>query len=243
MLGLPDAIRADLFDLDGVLTQTATLHRAAWAEVFDAFLAEHGHGPQERFTEADYLRYVDGKPRLDGVRDFLASRGIRLPEGAPDDPPSAETVVGVGNRKNERVLELMRVRGVEVFEGSVEYVKAARAAGMRTAVVTASANAEEVLAVAGIADLFEVRIDGKVAAERRLAGKPEPDAFLAAAEELKVPPAEAAVFEDALAGVEAGRAGGFGFVVGVDRVGQADALLEHGADIVVTDLSELLERQ
>jgi beta-phosphoglucomutase family hydrolase len=245
-LGLPSVIRACLFDLDGVLTQTARVHAQAWKEMFDAFLRERSKQTGEPFVPfdkvADYSAYVDGKPRYDGVRSFLASRGIVLPEGDPDDPPSAETVCGLGNRKNELVLALLRRDGVEVYEGSVRYVRAVRDAGLHRAVVSASANTRHVLKAAGIADLFEVRIDGIVAAERHLRGKPAPDPFLAAAEELKVLAGEAAVFEDALAGVEAGRAGNFGYVVGVDRVGQRKALLQHGADVVVDDLSELLPK-
>jgi beta-phosphoglucomutase family hydrolase len=227
MLGLPKAIRACLFDLDGVLTQTATVHAAAWKEPFDA--------------AADYRRYVDGKPRFDGVRSFLASRAIELPEGTPSDGPAEETVHGLGNRKNELVLEMIHRLGVSPYEGSLRYVQAAREAGLRRAVVSASENTREVLAAAGIDDLFEERVDGVVARKEHLSGKPAPDTFLAAARALDVPPAEAAVFEDAIAGVEAGRAGDFGFVVGVDRVGHADALREHGADVVVSDLAELLE--
>jgi beta-phosphoglucomutase family hydrolase len=245
-LGLPSGIRACLFDLDGVLTQTARVHAQAWKEMFDAFLRRRSERTGEPFVPfdpvADYSAYVDGKPRYDGVRSFLASRNIELPEGDPSDPPTAETVCGLGNRKNELVLALLGRDGVQVYEGSVRYVRAVRDAGLHRAVVSASANTREVLKAAGIEDLFEVRIDGIVAAERHLRGKPAPDPFLAAAEELKVPAAEAVVFEDALAGVEAGRAGDFGYVVGVDRVGQrqADALREHGADIVVDDLAELL---
>jgi beta-phosphoglucomutase family hydrolase len=243
-LGLPSGIRACLFDLDGVLTQTARVHAQAWKEMFDAFLRRRSERTGEPFVPfdpvADYSAYVDGKPRYDGVRSFLASRNIELPEGDPSDPPTAETVCGLGNRKNELVLALLGRDGVQVYEGSVRYVRAVRDAGLHRAVVSASANTREVLKAAGIEDLFEVRIDGIVAAERHLRGKPAPDPFLAAAEELKVPAAEAVVFEDALAGVEAGRAGDFGYVVGVDRVGQRQALLEHGADIVVDDLAELL---
>ena len=245
--GLPGAIRACLFDLDGVLTQTAKVHAAAWKEMFDAYLQEHAKRTGERFVPfdpvADYDQYVDGKPRYDGVRSFLASRGIELPEGDPNDPPSAETVHGLGNRKNELVLALLKRDGVEAYEGSVRYVQAVRAAGLHTAVVSASANCKDVLEAARIENLFEVRIDGIVVEQRHLRGKPAPDTFLAAAKEVGVQPAEAAVFEDALAGVEAGRAGRFGFVVGVDRTGQREALLEHGADIVVSDLAELLEQK
>jgi beta-phosphoglucomutase family hydrolase len=244
-LGLPSRIRACLFDLDGVLTQTAKVHAAAWKEMFDDFLRERAARTGEKFVSfdpvADYDTYVDGKPRYDGVRSFLASRGIELPEGGPNDPPSAETVHGLGNRKNELVLALLKRDGVKVYEGSVRYVRAVRDAGLRRAVVSASANCREVLQAAGIEDLFEVRIDGIVVEQQHLKGKPAPDTFLAAAEQLGAQPAEAAVFEDALAGVEAGRAGHFGFVVGVDRTGQREALEEHGADIVVSDLAELMD--
>jgi beta-phosphoglucomutase family hydrolase len=246
-LGLPSRIRACLFDLDGVLTQTARVHAAAWKEMFDTFLRERAARTGEAFAPfdlvTDYTHYVDGKPRYDGVRSFLASRGIELPEGDPSDPPSAETVCGLGNRKNELVLALLKRDGVQVYEGSVRYVRAVRDAGLHRAVVSASANCRDVLEAAGIENLFEIRIDGIVVEERHLKGKPAPDTFLAAAEELGAKPAEAAVFEDALAGVEAGRAGQFGFVVGVDRAEQREALLEHGADVVVTDLAELLKQQ
>ncbi len=244
-LSLPAAIRACLFDLDGVLTQTAKVHAAAWKEMFDSFLRARAESRGEPFVpfdaHDDYDEYVDGKQRLDGVRSFLTSRGITLPEGTPDDPPEAETVAGLGNRKNELVLAMIRREGVEAYEGSVNYVRALREAGIRRAVVSSSANCREVLEAAGIADLFEVRVDAIVAARERLRGKPAPDTFLAAAKMLGVGPPEAAVFEDALAGVAAGRAGDFGLVVGVDRVGQADALRAHGADVVVSDLAELLE--
>jgi beta-phosphoglucomutase family hydrolase len=245
MLGLPDAIEACLFDLDGVLTQTAEVHAAAWKKMFDAFLRERANRtgtPFEPFDPvADYDEYVDGKPRYDGVRSFLSARGIELSEGTPDDPPSAETIHGLGNRKNELVLAMFQRQGVRVYEGSVRYVRAAREAGLDRAVVTSSANAHEVLVAAGIDDLFDVRIDGVVAARDQLQGKPAPDTFLAAARALGVSAAQAAVFEDALAGVAAGRAGRFGLVVGVDRVGQAAALRKHGADLVVTDLAELID--
>jgi beta-phosphoglucomutase family hydrolase len=228
-----------------VLTQTARVHAAAWKEMFDAFLHARAARTGEPFVpfdaHVDYDEYVDGKPRYDGVRSFLASREIELPEGGPADPPDAETVAGLGNRKNELVLALIHRDGVEAYEGSVRFVHAARDAGLRRAVVSASANCQDVLAAAGIEDLFEVRIDGVVAQQEHLAGKPAPDTFLAAARALGVEAQQAAVFEDALAGVEAGRAGGFGLVVGVDRVGQADALRAHGADVVVSDLAELLD--
>ncbi|GAA0416455.1 beta-phosphoglucomutase family hydrolase [Streptomyces luteireticuli] len=241
-LGLPTHVRACLFDLDGVLTKTAVVHAAAWKEMFDAFLAERdgpGFRPFDPLT--DYDEYVDGRPRADGVRTFLASRGITLPEGTDTDPPDADTVQGLGNRKNLLVLAKIRKEGVEAYPGSVRYAGAVRDAGLRRAVVSSSANCRDVLAAAGIEELFEVRIDGIVAKERGLPGKPHPDTFLAAAEELGVEPGQAAVFEDALAGMEAGRAGDFGYVVGVDRVGQAEALRRHGADTVVDDLADLLE--
>ncbi|MER8016768.1 HAD family hydrolase [Streptomyces griseoluteus] len=239
-LGLPDTIQACLFDLDGVVTKTAVVHAAAWKETFDAFLRDH-EGPDARpFDEvADYDEYVDGRPRADGVRSFLKSRGIELPEGGPDDPPDAGTVQGLGNRKNELLLAKIRTDGVEPYEGTLRYLAAVRAAGLATAIVSSSANCQDVLRSIGAEDLFDVRIDGVVAAERHLPGKPEPDTFLAAAADLGVPPERAAVYEDALAGMDAGRAGGFGYVVGLDRTGQADALYAHGAHIVVTDLAEL----
>ena len=236
-------MRACLFDLDGVLTQTASLHAAAWKEMFDAFLRDRAARTGEPFVEfdaSDYERYVDGRPRYDGVRTFLASRGIALAEGAPSDPPGAETIAGLGNRKNDLVLDLIERRGAETFGGSVRYVRAAREAGLRCAVVSSSANARAVLASAGIAELFDATIDGVVAQRERLPGKPAPDTFLAGARAVGATAADSAVFEDALAGVEAGRAGAFAFVVGVDRAGQADALRRHGADVVVSDLAELL---
>jgi beta-phosphoglucomutase family hydrolase len=244
VLGLPDGTRGCLFDLDGVLTKTAKVHAAAWKEMFDSYLRDRSRRTGEPFVPfdpvTDYDEYVDGKPRADGTRSFLASRSIELPEGSDDDPPGAETVHGLGNRKNEIVLRRIREDGVEAYEGSVRYVRAARDAGLRRAVVSSSANCHDVLVAAGIEDLFEARIDGLVAKRENLRGKPAPDTFLAGARALGLDPGAAAVFEDALAGVAAGRAGRFRFVVGVDRVGQADALREHGADTVVTDLAELL---
>jgi len=245
VLGLPNSIRACLFDLDGVLTQTAKVHAAAWKEMFDAYLKERAAQTGGSFAPfdpaADYDEYVDGRSREDGVRSFLGSRRITLPEGDPKDPPSADTVAGLGNRKNEILLAMLRRDGVKVYEGSVRYLHAVRDAGLRRAVVSASKNAREVLVAAGIEDLFEVRVDGVVAEREGLKGKPAPDMFLAAADKLGVAPAQAAVFEDALAGVAAGREGNFGAVVGVDRVGQAGALRSHGADRVVSDLAELLD--
>jgi beta-phosphoglucomutase family hydrolase len=247
MLGLPDPIQACLFDLDGVLTETASVHAAAWKQMFDAYLQARAARTGEPFVpfdeQRDYDRYVDGKPRYDGVRSFLAARGIELPDGNVDDPPSAETIHGLGNRKNEIVLALIRERGVKPYPGSVRYLDAVQAAGLRQAVVSSSTNCRDVLKAAGIEGRFDVVIDGVVAERERLAGKPAPDTYLAGARALGVPPEAAAVFEDALAGVEAGRAGRFGFVVGVDRAGQAQQLREHGADVVVGDLDELLEVQ
>jgi beta-phosphoglucomutase family hydrolase len=244
-LRLPEGIAACLFDLDGVLTQTAKVHAAAWKRMFDAFLLDRSRQTGEPFRPfeiaTDYSEYVDGKLRQDGVRAFLGSRAIELPEGAADDPPTVQSVHGLGTRKNDIVLDLIERDGVEVYVGSVRFVEVVRDAGLRRAVVSASKNCQQVLAAAGIEFLFEVRVDGVVAAEEGLRGKPAPDMFLAAAEALGVDPARCAVFEDAVAGVQAGRAGAFGWVVGVDRAGQADALRSHGADTVVRDLGELLE--
>jgi beta-phosphoglucomutase family hydrolase len=245
MLGLPDGVNTCLFDLDGVLTQTAKVHAAAWKEMFDAYLKQRAERTGEEFVPfdsgEDYDKYVDGKPRYEGVESFLKSRGIELPQGKPTDPSDAETVTGLGNRKNEIVLKLIHEQGVEPYQGSVRYLHAAVDAGLRRAVVSSSTNCRDVLRAAGIEDLLEVRMDGVVAEREHLKGKPAPDTYLKAAEMLGSEPAQSAVFEDALAGVESGRAGDFGCVVGVDRVGQAEALKEHGADIVVKDLAELLE--
>jgi beta-phosphoglucomutase family hydrolase len=246
VVGLPDRVRACLFDLDGVLTDTAKVHAAAWKEMFDAYLRARAENSGESFVafdeDTDYDTYVDGKTRADGTRSFLQSRHIALPDGAPGDPANAETITGLGNAKNEIVLRKIRADGVRAYAGSVRYVRAVRAAGLRRAVVSSSTNCADVLAAAGIAELFETRIDGVTVEAQHLAGKPAPDTYLAAARALGVDPAQAAVFEDALSGVAAGRAGRFGFVVGVDRVGQAEALRAHGADTVVTDLAELLGR-
>jgi beta-phosphoglucomutase family hydrolase len=246
MLGLPDGVDACLFDLDGVLTQTAKVHAAAWKQMFDDYLRERAAASGQELVPfdpvGDYDEYVDGKPRYEGVRSFLSSRGIELPQGSRDDPPGAETIDGLGNRKNEIVLAMIREEGVDPYEGSVRYVRAAREAGLRRAVVSSSTNCKDVLEAAGIDDLLEERIDGVVAERDHLKGKPAPDTFLAGARALGTGAGQAAVFEDALAGVEAGRSGDFGFVVGVDRVGQGDALRAHGADTVVRDLAELLDR-
>jgi len=245
VLGLPAGVRACLFDLDGVLTDTAAVHAAAWKQTFDEFLKARAAADDTPFVpfdvHRDYLDYVDGKPRDAGVRDFLASRGIVLPEGSPDDPPDAQTVRGIGNRKNAELVRRIHTDGVEVFEGSRRYLEAARDAGLRRAVVSSSANTADVLAVTGLDSYIELRVDGVTIREEHLSGKPAPDTFLLAAHRLGVPPEAAAVFEDALAGVQAGRAGGFGAVVGVDRVGQAAALRENGASVVVADLAELLD--
>lgn len=238
-LGLPEDIQACLFDLDGVVTKTAVVHAAAWKEMFDAFLREREGEHFRPFDDADYDEYVDGRPRADGVRTFLASRGIELPEGDPDDPPQSPTVHGLGNRKNDLLLEKIRTDGVEAYDGTLRYLEAVRAHGLRTAIVSSSANCRDVLRAIDAEDLFDVRIDGVVAAERKLPGKPNPDTFLAAAHDLGVEAALCAVFEDALAGMDAGRSGRFGYVVGVDRVGQTDALYAHGAHQVVKDLAEL----
>ena len=245
MLGLPDGVKACLFDLDGVLTKTAKVHAAAWKQMFDDFLRARAEQHGQEFVPfdevRDYEQYVDGKPRYDGVASFLDSRGIQLEEGTPQDPPGAETIHGLGNRKNVIVLDMIERHGVETYEGSVEYVHAVRSAHMTAAVVSSSSNAHEVLAAAGIEQLFDVVIDGGLADREHLLGKPAPDTYLAGARAVGSRPAEAAVFEDAIAGVEAGRAGRFGCVVGVDRLGQADALRDHGADVVVADLGELLD--
>ena len=241
MLGMPESITTCLFDLDGVLTDTASVHRAAWKTTFDAYLAEH-HPDQTPFdAERDYLDHVDGKPREAGVRDFLASRGLTLPDGSRCDAPGTQTVWGIGNLKNEAVIETIRRDGVTVYDGSRRYLEAAREAGLRRIVVSSSANTATVLDVTGLAEFIEGRIDGVTLAEQHIAGKPAPDSFLAGAKLAGARPNQAAVFEDALSGVEAGRAGSFGYVIGVDRVGQGDALLAHGADVVVTDLGGLIE--
>jgi beta-phosphoglucomutase family hydrolase len=245
MLGLPDGITACLFDMDGVVTRTAVVHDAAWKEMFDDFLREESAETGNEFVPfdpvKDYDEYVDGKPRLEGTRSFLEARSISLPLGEPSDPPGSHTAWGLSNRKNDLVLKVLQRDGVEVYEGSSRYINAVRDAGLRTAIVSSSANTEQVLKAGGISDLFDTRVDAQLAAADGLRGKPAPDTYLAAARILSTPPAGAAVFEDALAGVAAGRAGKFGLVVGVDRAGQAAQLRAHGADIVVKDLSDLLQ--
>lgn len=247
MLGLPDEIHGLLFDLDGVLTQTAKVHAEAWKQTFDEYLKQRADKSGEKFVPfdkvSDYDDYVDGKPRYDGVQSFLESRGIDLPEGSDDDPPDAETIHGIGNRKNELVLKLIHDDGVQPYEGSVRYVQAAADAGVPRAVVSSSTNTHEVLKAAGLDGYFDHVVDGVYTTSHHLKGKPAPDTYLAGARELGLEPANAAVFEDALAGVESGRAGNFGYVVGVDRVGQAAALKQHGADVVVQDLAELLDEK
>ncbi|WP_328611386.1 beta-phosphoglucomutase family hydrolase [Amycolatopsis sp. NBC_00345] len=241
MIGLPDTITACLFDLDGVLTGTAVLHREAWKRTFDEFLRTRDGESFQEFTDQDYASFVDGRPRADGVREFLRSRGIELPEGTPDDAVDAPTVNGIGNRKNELVLKIIEERGVNPYPGSVRYLEKARDAGLRIAVVTSSANGAKVLDAAELTKFVEARVDGLVIRRDGLKGKPAPDSFLAGAKALGVTPEHAAVFEDAQSGVQAGKAGGFGFVVGVNRADQADELRAHGADVVVDDLADLLE--
>jgi beta-phosphoglucomutase family hydrolase len=232
VLGLPDDIQALLFDLDGVLTQTAKVHAAAWKTMFDEFLKERdGEGFKPFDAHHDYDEYVDGLPRPDGVRSFLKSRGIDADEA---------TVAQLGDRKNDLVLDIIKKDGVKPYDGSIRYVKAAKDNNFKLAVVSSSANAKDVLKSVGILDLFDHVVDGHAVSDEGLNGKPAPDTFLAGAKALGVEPAHAAVFEDALAGVQAGRAGDFGVVVGVDRVGQRDALRAHGASLVVDDLDELL---
>ena len=244
MLGLPEAITACLFDMDGVITQTAKVHDAAWKEMFDAFLRDWSASHDQPFVPfdpaGDYEQYVDGKPRLEGTASFLESRGIELPMGEESDPAGTPTIWGLSNKKNELIQQVIERDGVQAYEGSVRYVNAAREAGLRTAIVSSSANTEAVLKAAGVDGLFEVRVDHQVAEAAHLRGKPAPDTFLEAARLLGVEAANATVYEDALAGVAAGRAGKFGFVIGVDRVGQATELHAHGADVVVKDLADLL---
>jgi beta-phosphoglucomutase family hydrolase len=244
-LGLPERVHVCLFDLDGVLTDTASVHRKAWKKMFDSYLNARAQSSGDRFVpfdiDADYRMYVDGKKREDGVRSFLDSRGISLEEGSPDDDAEAETVEGLGNRKNALFHQTLRNDGVQVFEGSRRYLDAVAAAGLGAAVVSSSSNAREVLEVTGLAKYVQVRVDGQTMREESIAGKPAPDSFLRAAQLLDAAADQAAVFEDALAGVAAGRAGDFGFVVGVDRADQAEELRRNGADVVVSDLADLLD--
>jgi beta-phosphoglucomutase family hydrolase len=244
MLGLPDAVHACLFDLDGVLTDTASVHKKAWKAMFDDYLRQRAARNGEQFvpfdSHGDYLQYVDGKRREDGVRSFLRSRGIELPDGDPDDPPDAETIAGLGNRKNDMFQQVLHDDGIEAFSGSRRYLEAVTAAGLGVAVVSSSANTRQVLDATELAPFIQQRVDGLTLRDEHIAGKPAPDSYLRAARLLGVEPAAAAVFEDALAGVEAGRNGRFGYVVGVDRAGQAAQLRDSGADVVVTDLADLL---
>jgi beta-phosphoglucomutase family hydrolase len=244
VLGLPEKVRACLFDLDGVLTDTASVHTKAWKAMFDAYLSERAKRTGENFVPfdaaADYRQYVDGKKREDGVRSFLSSRGIELPDGGPDDPDDAETIYGLGNRKNDMFQQVLHADGVKVFDGSRRYLEAASAAGLGIAVVSSSANTRDILEITGLDRFVQKRVDGVTLRDEHIAGKPAPDSYLRGAQLLNVGPDAAAVFEDALSGVQAGRAGNFGYVVGVDRVGQAEDLRRNGADVVVTDLADLL---
>jgi beta-phosphoglucomutase family hydrolase len=244
LLGLPEGVQACLFDLDGVLTDTASVHRKAWKSMFDDFLSARAKNRGEPVVpfdaDADYRRYVDGKKREDGVRAFLASRDITLPDGTPDDDPGTDTVYGLGNRKNALFQQVLHGEGVEVFEGSRKYLEAVHAAGLPVAVVSSSANTAEVLRITGLDSFVAHRVDALTMRDEHIPGKPAPDSFLRAAQLLEVSPKQAAVFEDAIAGVQAGRAGGFGVVIGVDRVGHAEALRHNGADVVVSDLAELM---
>ena len=237
-----DGLDAVIFDLDGVITDTASVHAAAWKRMFDQFLADYaGHeGEDQRaFSEDDYYLYVDGKPRYDGVQSFLGSRGISLPRGDTADAPKADTACGLGNRKDELFLAQLRERGVVPFPSSIELLHGLRARGCRTAIISASRNCTDVLDAAGVTGLFDAKVDGVDADELGLSGKPDPAVFLEAASRLGVEPGRAAVVEDALAGVEAGRRGRFGLVIGVDRGGHTEALRQRGADVVVGDLREV----
>jgi len=236
-----DKFDAVLFDLDGVITATAKVHAACWKKMFDEFLQLRSDEPFEPFNiQTDYPTHIDGKLREDGVRSFLQSRGIHLPEGDSAEPPNYGTVHGLGKLKDRMFKEILHEEGVEVYEGAVALVNQLRGQGIKTAVVSASKNCKAVLEAASLDHLFDVRVDGEVAAQLKLPGKPAPDKFLKAAQQLGVKPDRAVVMEDAISGVQAGRAGGFGLVVGVDRKGQAEELRENGAHIVVTDPGELL---
>jgi beta-phosphoglucomutase family hydrolase len=240
----PDKFEAVLFDMDGVVTDTASIHAACWKKMFDEFLQEWSSQNIEPFRPfdigTDYKLYVDGKPRYQGVRDFLNSRGIALSEGTAEDPPTTGTICGLGNRKNELVNNRLASAGAEAYPGTVAFIMYLRRLGIKTAVVTSSQNCAEVLRAAKVDDLFDVRVDGNVIAEQHLAGKPAPDSFLKAAEMLRVTPQRAVVVEDALSGVKAGAQGSFGLVVGVARKGNTEELKAEGAHIVVNDLAELL---
>lgn len=241
---LPKQIRACLFDMDGVITQTATVHAAAWKEMFDAYLRQRAEAAGGEFVPfdiaTDYVNYVDGKLRQDGVRSFLESRGISLPEGTPDDSEDEDTIWGLGTRKNNRVQELIRTKGVAVYPDAILLLQAVRANGFKTAIVSASRNTPDVLRVTNLADQFDYVMHGGIAGEQGLPGKPAPDTFVAAAKALGEEPATCVVLEDAVSGVQAGAAGNFGYVVGVDRVDHGDELRANGADIVVKNLEDLV---
>lgn len=241
----PDRYDAVLLDLDGVITDTANLHAACWKQMFDQYLQRRATLKREVFLPfdivTDYRLYVDGKPRFDGVRDFLSSRGIRLPEGTVDDSPQQETVGGLGNRKNELVNQVIEKTGIEPYDGSVKLINQLNERGFKIAVVTSSQNCDVVLAAAKLNDCFEVKVDGNTIRAQHLAGKPAPDTFLTAAKLLGVKPARAVVIEDAISGIQAGLAGNFGLVIGVARKGNADELRKHGAHVVVNDLEELVD--
>ncbi len=240
----PARFDAVLFDLDGVITATAKVHAAAWKRMFDEFLKSYYDRHDQAFIPfdvgSDYESYVDGKPRYDGVKSFIASRGIELPMGEASDPAGDQSVCGLGNRKNDFFADVLDAEGVEVYEGTIRLVRHLKSQGIKTAVVSSSENAETILGTAGIADLFDIRVDGRVATRLKLPGKPAPDTFLEAARQLGVKPDRAVVVEDAIVGVQAGRDGGFGLVIGVDRKQGRQSLAEHGAHVVVVDLAELL---
>ena len=240
-----DRYDAVLFDLDGVITNTAKMHAACWKQMFDEYLQKRAAGRGEPFRPfelaTDYRIYVDGKPRFDGVRDFLTARGIQLQEGSPDDPPQAETVCGLGNRKNELVNKVIEEVGVEPYEGTVKLIHQLRHQGFKIAVVTSSQNCDAVLKAAKLGAFFKVRVDGNTIHAQHLSGKPAPDTFLTAAQQLGVDPTRAVVVEDAISGVQAGCNGNFGLVIGVARKGNAEELRRHGAHLVVNDLGELIE--
>ena len=240
-----DQYDAVLFDLDGVITNTAKLHAACWKQMFDEYLQKSAGERAEAFRPldlaTDYRLYLDGKPRFDGVRDFLASRGIKLPEGDSDDPPQAETVRGLGNRKNELVSNAIERIGVEAYEGSIRFIDQLRRDKFKIALVTSSENCAAVLKAAKLESFFDVRVDGKMVEAQNLAGKPAPDTFLMAAKLLGVEPRRAVVVEDAISGVQAGSSGNFGLVIGVARKGNAEELRQHGANVVVNDLDELVD--
>jgi len=240
----PARFDAVLFDLDGVITATAKVHAAAWKRMFDEFLKSYYDRHDQAFIPfdvgSDYESYVDGKPRYDGVKSFIASRGIELPMGEASDPAGDQSVCGLGNRKNDFFADVLDAEGVEVYEGTIRLVRHLKSQGIKTAVVSSSENAETILGTAGIADLFDIRVDGRVATRLKLPGKPAPDTFLEAARQLGVKPDRAVVVEDAIVGVQAGRDGGFGLVIGVDRKQGRQSLAKHGAHVVVVDLAELL---